>query len=67
MSKNLTGKKMPKFKANATSEKEISSADFENKNLVIYFYPKIVHLDALQKVRTLEITTRSLKNSIQKF
>ena len=40
MSKNLTGKKMPKFKANATSEKEISSADFENKNLVIYFYPK---------------------------
>ena len=31
---------MPKFKANATSEKEISSADFENKNLVIYFYPK---------------------------
>ena len=40
MSKNLTGKKMPKFKANATSEKEISNADFENKNLVIYFYPK---------------------------
>ena len=40
MSKNLTGKKMPKFKASATSEKEISSADFENKNLVIYFYPK---------------------------
>jgi peroxiredoxin len=35
MSKNLTGKKMPKFKAHATSEKEISSADFENKNLVI--------------------------------
>ena len=40
MSKNLTGKKMPKFKANATSDKEISNADFENKNLVIYFYPK---------------------------
>ena len=40
MSKNLTGKKMPKFKASATSEKEISSADFDNKNLVIYFYPK---------------------------
>ena len=40
MSKNLTGKKMPKFKAHATGEKEISSADFENKNLVIYFYPK---------------------------
>ena len=40
MSKNLTGKKMPKFKANATSEKEISNADFENKNLIIYFYPK---------------------------
>ena len=40
MSKNLTGKKMPKFKAYATSDKEISNADFENKNLVIYFYPK---------------------------
>ena len=40
MSKNLTGKKMPKFKANATSDKEISNADFENKNLVIYFYQK---------------------------
>ena len=39
MSKNLTGKKMPKFKANATSDKEISNADFENKNLVIYFLP----------------------------
>ena len=40
MSKDLTGKKMPKFKAQATSEKEISSTDYENKNLVIYFYPK---------------------------
>ena len=40
MSKNLTGKKMPKFKAYATSDKEISNADFENKNLVIYIYPK---------------------------
>ena len=40
MSKNLTGKKMPKFKDYATSDKEISNADFENKNLVIYFYPK---------------------------
>tara|TARA_B100000900_G_scaffold361217_1_gene333784 strand:- start:144 stop:611 length:468 start_codon:yes stop_codon:yes gene_type:complete len=40
MSKNLTGKKMPKFKAHATNEKEITSNDFKNKNLVIYFYPK---------------------------
>ena len=37
MSKNLTGKKMPKFKAFATGDKEISNTDFENKNLVIYY------------------------------
>ena len=32
MSKDLTGKKMPKFKAQATRAKEIASTDYENKN-----------------------------------
>jgi len=38
--KNLSGKKCPKFKADATSDKVISNETFKNKNVVIYFYPK---------------------------
>ena len=38
--KNLEGKKCPKFKADATSDKVISNETFKNKNVVIYFYPK---------------------------
>ena len=40
MTKNLEGKKCPKFKAHATSNKTISNETFQNQNLVIYFYPK---------------------------
>ena len=40
MTKNLLGKKSPKFKAECTSNKTISSEDFLGKNLVLYFYPK---------------------------
>ena len=40
MVKNLSGKKCPKFKADATSDKVISNETFKNKNVVIYFYPK---------------------------
>ena len=40
MTKKILGKKCPKFTAEATSGKNISSEDFLGKNLVIYFYPK---------------------------
>ena len=40
MTKKLVGKKTPKFKADCTNNKTISSEDFKGKNLVIYFYPK---------------------------
>ena len=40
MVKNLSGKKCPKFKADATSDKVISNETFKNKDVVIYFYPK---------------------------
>ena len=40
MAKNLEGKKCPKFKAEATSDKTISNDTFHNQNFVIYFYPK---------------------------
>jgi len=36
----LEGKKCPKFKAECTSELNLSNEDFIGKNLVIYFYPK---------------------------
>ena len=40
MTKKLLDKNSPKFKAEATSGKTISSEDYLGKNLVIYFYPK---------------------------
>ena len=40
MAKNLVGKQCPKFNAGATSEQTISNESFNNKNVVIYFYPK---------------------------
>ncbi len=40
MTKKLLGKNSPKFQAEATSGKTISSKDYLGKNLVIYFYPK---------------------------
>ena len=40
MTKKLVCKKSPKFKADCTNNKTISSEDFKGKNLVIYFYPK---------------------------
>ena len=40
MAKNLVGKQCPKFNADATSEQTISNESFNNKNVVIYFYPK---------------------------
>jgi len=40
MPKNLEGKNCPKFKADATSGQVISNETYNNKNVVIYFYPK---------------------------
>ena len=40
MTKMLEGKNCPKFKAECTSELNLSNEDFIGKNLVIYFYPK---------------------------
>ena len=40
MAKNLTGKKCPVFKAEATNDEVISNSTYKGKNLVIYFYPK---------------------------
>ena len=38
--KNLEGKKCPKFSAEATNQQTISNKTYEDKNVVIYFYPK---------------------------
>ena len=40
MTKNLEGKKCPKFNAEFTSNLKLSNNDFLGTNLVIYFYPK---------------------------
>ena len=40
MQKLLKGKKCPSFSGECTSERKISNKDFNNRNLVIYFYPK---------------------------
>lgn len=40
MTKKIIGKKIPKFTAAITGDKNISSKDFIGQNLVIYFYPK---------------------------
>ena len=40
MIKNLEGKKCPKFSAEATNQQTISNKTYEDKNVVIYFYPK---------------------------
>ncbi len=40
MTKKILGKKCPKFTAESTGGKNISSEDFLGKNVVIYFYPK---------------------------
>ena len=40
MTKKLESKKCPNFKAECTSNLNLSNKDFIGKNLVIYFYPK---------------------------
>ncbi|MGB5260898.1 MAG: peroxiredoxin [Gammaproteobacteria bacterium] len=40
MAKVAVGKKVPAFSLPATGDKDISLADFQGKNLVLYFYPK---------------------------
>ncbi|MDA9340864.1 peroxiredoxin [Gammaproteobacteria bacterium] len=40
MTKNLQGKKCPRFEAEATNNQTLSNASFVGKNLVVYFYPK---------------------------
>ena len=40
MQKNLEGKKCPSFSGECTSGVTLSDKDFNDKNLVIYFYPK---------------------------
>lgn len=36
----VLNKKVPKFKVEATSEREVSPSDLAGKNVVLYFYPK---------------------------
>ena len=66
MTKNLEGKKCPKFNAEFTSNLKLSNNDFLGKNLVIYFILKIALLGAQLKAKSLEIITKSLKNIILK-
>ena len=40
MQKNLEGKKCPSFSGECTGEVTLTNKDFNDKNLVIYFYPK---------------------------
>jgi peroxiredoxin Q/BCP len=40
MTKNLQGKKCPKFEGKCTSNKILSNTDLFGQNTVIYFYPK---------------------------
>ena len=40
MQKNLEGKKCPSFSGECTSGITLTNKDFNDKNLVIYFYPK---------------------------
>ncbi len=40
MQKNLEGKKCPSFSGDCTSGVTLTDKDFNDKNLVIYFYPK---------------------------
>ena len=40
MQKNLKGKKCPSFSGECTSGITLSNKNFDDKNLVIYFYPK---------------------------
>ena len=40
MQKNLEGKKCPSFSGECTNEVTLTNKDFNDKNLVIYFYPK---------------------------
>jgi len=40
MQKNLEGKKCPSFSGECTSGVTLTDKDFNDKNLVIYFYPK---------------------------
>ena len=66
MQKKLEGKKCPSFKGETTGNTTVSEKDFIGKNLVIFFYPKIV-LQAVQpKVKTLETVIKIFKSLIQK-
>ena len=40
MQKNLEGKKCPSFSGECTGGVTLNNKDFNDKNLVIYFYPK---------------------------
>jgi peroxiredoxin Q/BCP len=40
MAKVVIGKKVPAFSLPATGDKDISLADLQGKNLVLYFYPR---------------------------
>ena len=67
MGKILEGKKCPSFSGECTSNKTLCEKDFIGKNLVIYFYLKIVHLVAQLKVKILGITINFSKISTQKL
>ena len=62
MVKNLEGKKCPKFSAEATSEQVISNQTYQDKNVVIYFYPKDSTPGCTTEVKNSETIIKSLKN-----
>ena len=45
-----SGNKAPQFSVKNQDEKVISLTDLKGKNIVLYFYPKIVRLVVLQSV-----------------
>ena len=47
--------------------KEISNADFENKNLVIYFYPKDSTPGCTTEGQDFRDNLKNLKNLIRKY
>ena len=67
MTKKILGKKCPKFTAESTGGKNISSEDFLGKNQVIYFYPKDSTQAVQQRDKNLEILISNLSHRIQKY
>ena len=44
------GDKLPNFECIDENENLISNEDYSGKKLIVFFYPKAIHLDVLQKL-----------------